>query len=566
MGVKSLDEFVYAMPLPSEKPPVQSPEFRPYLEAAVSSSKSIREAAQKLGYRSPKTVRYHLKRFGMRIPDHWYLRPNPRPSARGPAFKTYFEGVVKSSKGPKDAAETMGYSSPTTVLYHMKRLGIEGPESWYARPLPNSPEFRSYFEKVVNTSQSMTEAVRKLGYTRPQSVRYNLRRFRMKAPSHWFAQRDMRPSTKDPEFRAYFEKVVYESESVEEVMEKMGYSAPTSVRHHMRKMGIRAPVHWYGHPSAYSPEFAPYFENVVKTSRSVGEAVRRLRYANPSMIWHHLNRLGMKAPAEWRLKPGVSEQRRGRVPEVILRTEGERNWVAALHQGEGCLTAQYVKKSDETGLVLRVGMTDSAPIFRFCDSCGVGRPKRPKPRVIPWKPMWTGAIAGLRAYRVLQEILPYLTGQKLEEAKRALEFFAPYGYRKGRYGAYDIWPEDEFPLRKRGLARLAQSMRAKSAFLDFGMQSVGNRTSLQLDRTCMRIADVLLDTMPEGIGLVEIMDRSGVSWTAVIHHLKHLEENSLVSKERVHRKVGPNLLYEALPKLVEIRELGWVPDLLRNAT
>jgi len=46
---------------------------------------------------------------------------------------------------------------------------------------------------------------------------------------------------------------------------------------------------------------------------------------------------------------------------------------------------------------------------------------------------------------VLQEILQFLSGQKLEEARRALEFFAPDGYRKGRYGAYDVWPDDEFP-------------------------------------------------------------------------------------------------------------------------
>ncbi|TLY00960.1 MAG: hypothetical protein E6K95_07665, partial [Thaumarchaeota archaeon] len=69
--------------------------------------------------------------------------------------------------------------------------------------------------------------------------------------------------------------------------------------------------------------------------------------------------------------------------------------------------------------------------------------------------MWIGAVGGLRAYRVLQEILQFLSGQKLEEARRALEFFALDGYRKGRYGAYDIWPDDEFPLRKRSLASYA---------------------------------------------------------------------------------------------------------------
>ncbi|MBI2648656.1 MAG: hypothetical protein HYW93_03270, partial [Thaumarchaeota archaeon] len=151
-------------------------------------------------------------------------------------------------------------------------------------------------------------------------------------------------------------------------------------------------------------------------------------------------------------------------------------------------------------------------------------------------------------------------GQKLEEAKRALEFFAPDGRREGRYGAYDVWPADEFPLRKRSLASYARMMMAKNAGLDLALSN-GNPTS-RLDRTCMRIADVLLDIIPEGLGLAEIMDRSGASWTAAIHHLKHLEDNSLVAREKVHQKVGPRLLFRALHRLVEVRELGWVPDTL----
>src|SRR2546427_5193592 len=159
-----------------------------------------------------------------------------------------------------------------------------------------------------------------------------------------------------------------------------------------------------------------YFENVVKTSKNAGEAVQKLGYA--SMIYHHLNRLGLEVPPHWGLKPSVGKQRRGLVPEVIDQTERDRAWVAALHQGEVCLATHYQRRSGETSLQLRVGMTDSAPIFRFCDSCGTGRPKRPTPRKIPWKPMWIGAVGGLRANRVLQEIFQFLSGQKLEGARR----------------------------------------------------------------------------------------------------------------------------------------------------
>jgi hypothetical protein len=55
---------------------------------------------------------------------------------------------------------------------------------------------------------------------------------------------------------------------------------------------------------------------------------------------------------------------------------------------------------------------------------------KPIPRSNPWKPIWWTAVGGLRAYHVLQEILPFLLGQKLREAIRALDFFAPDGYRK----------------------------------------------------------------------------------------------------------------------------------------
>ncbi len=488
-------------------------------------------------------------------------RGGAKPSARSPEFKSYFEAIVRSSKGLHEAKERLGYASPTTVLHHMKGFGIKSPDGW--RPSANSPEFKVYFEGVVNTSQSMTEAVERLGYTRPQSVRYNLKRFGIKIPDRWYSQRDLRRFAGDSGFREHFEAMVNSSANVTDAMEKMGYAGPTSVRYHMKKLGIRTPDRWYGHPPAGGHEFAAHFENVVKTSKTVGEAVQRLGYANPSVIRHHLKRLGLEAPLEWGLKPGVSRQRRGRVPDVILKTDRDRAWVAALHQGEGCLTTHYSKESDTTALAIAVRMTDPAPIFKFCDLCGVGRPKKPSPRLPPWKPLWSAAIEGLRAFRVLQEILQDLTGQKLDEAKRALEFFAPNGRRKGRHGAYEVWPDDEFPLRKRSLLRYAENMNARLAVSRGELRPRGSGAwiSLRLDRTCMRISDAVLDAGHDGLGLVEIMDGSGASWTAVIHHLKHLEDNFLIAKEKAHQsRGGPRLIYKANRKLLELRELGWIPD------
>lgn len=548
-----------------KRPNALSAEFRPYFEAVISFSQNLAEAKERMGYTDSSSVRYHMKKFGIKPPAHWTPKPSPRPSARGPQFRSYFEGVLNSSTGMHEAAEKMGYATVHTVVYHMRRLGIEKPNRWEERPSGYSPEFKEYFQNVVNSCQSVTEATKKLGYTRPASVRYNMKRFGIKTPDSWYSQPDMLRRPRDPGFRAYFESVVKSNKSPKEVMEKMQYTSPNSVWYQMRKQGIAMPDSWHGRPNPRGSEFAAYFENVIKTSKTVKGAVQRLNYANTCMVYHHIKRLGLEVPRQWGLKPWVGMKRSERIPKVIFRTEKDGSWVAALHQGEGCLTAHYSKGSDETALALVVAMTDSTPIFHFCDLCGVARPQRPKPRADPLKPIWVAAVGGLRAYRVVQEILPYLMGQKLEEAKRALKFFGPSGYRKGRHSAYDIWPDGEFPLRRRGLARYAQSLMAKLAASDLQLNpsSGESRAKHKLDTTCLRIADVLLEVSPSGLGLVEIMNKSGASWTAAVHHVRHLEDNSLVLRERIpnpgHR--GPRLIFKANHRLAELRGLGWVLDL-----
>jgi hypothetical protein len=352
----------------------------------------------------------------------------------------------------------MGYASPYTIVHHMKRLGIKKPDGWHSRPSGYSPDFKQYFEGVIKSCQSVTEAMEKLGYARPASVRHNMKRFGIKTPDSWYSQPDALRRPRDAGFRAYFEGVVKSSKSVKEVVERMHYTSPNSVWYQMKKQGIRTPDSWYGHPPARSKEFAPYFENVVKTSKTVGEAVQRLGYANPSIIRHHLRRLGLEAPAQWGLKPGVRKQRQGRVPEVIMHREMDRAWTGALIQGEGGFVAHYSKRVDVTALDVRAAMTDPDPIFRLCESFGVARPKKSPPKQAGRKPIWYCVVGGLRAYRVLQEILPFLVGDKLKEAERALEFFAPDGYRQGRFGGYDVWPRSEFPFRTKGKRSQKQSL------------------------------------------------------------------------------------------------------------
>src|SRR2546428_2527727 len=99
---------------------------------------------------------------------------------------------------------------------------------------------------------------------------------------------------------------------------------------------------------------------------------------------------------------------------------------------------------------LSVGMTDSAPVFRFSDLVGLTRPSRPKQRAnVKLKPLWRKDIAGLRAFRVLHEIQPFLAGERLRGAQKALTFFSPMGYHRGWFRPIDVWPPNEFPLRGR---------------------------------------------------------------------------------------------------------------------
>jgi hypothetical protein len=65
---------------------------------------------------------------------------------------------------------------------------------------------------------------------------------------------------------------------------------------------------------------------------------------------------------------------------------------------------------------------------------------------------------GLRALRVLNEVLPYLYGTKKEEALRAISFFSPTGYKKGIHRGPDIFNHIE-GRSKRSDVRPSESYR-----------------------------------------------------------------------------------------------------------
>jgi hypothetical protein len=199
-------------------------------------------------------------------------------------------------------------------------------------------------------------------------------------------------------------------------------------------------------PLISSPEFAAYFEEVVKTSKTRNEAASRLGYRDAKMIWYHARKLGIDVPEEWHRRPHLALASRKNIPEIVIPTTVARSWVASIIQGEGCIQSAYDKDNDYTFLVVDVSMIDPAPIFRLSEYIGLDPPSKPV-KNHQWKLIWHKNIAGLRALRVLQEITPYLVGQKRREGEKALSFFSPMGLQRGCFRNRDIWPLSDFPLR-----------------------------------------------------------------------------------------------------------------------
>src|SRR5438876_394373 len=160
-----------------------------------------------------------------------------------------------------------------------------------------------------------------------------------------------------------------------------------------------------GRPQAGSAEFRAYLEDVIKSSKTRPEAARRLGYRDTKMVWLHMRKLGIEGPECWYRRPHLRLVAQRKVPEVIIPTLEGRCWVAALLQGEGCIQSRYVESNDSTYLIVDASMADCGPIFRLSDCVGLKRPSKPV-KNHQWKPIWHKNVAGLRALRLLEEILP----------------------------------------------------------------------------------------------------------------------------------------------------------------
>ena len=230
-------------------------------------------------------------------------------------------------------------------------------------------------------------------------------------------------------------------------------------------------------PPFKSPEFAVYFEEVVKTSRTRNEAASRLGYRDAKMVWYHMRKLGVQAPEEWHRRPHLALVSQKSIPEIVIPTTEARSWVASIVQGEGCIQSGYDKDSNYTYLVLDVLMVDPAPIFRLSKYIGLNPPSKPV-KNHQWKPIWHKNIAGLRAFRVLHEILPFLVGTKRREAEKAAIFFDPEGDHRGCFRNGDIWSRSDFPLRtkRRGSDPMTHGMAEQIPTANPGIGSFKQKT------------------------------------------------------------------------------------------
>ncbi|MDV3278410.1 MAG: hypothetical protein LYZ69_08110 [Nitrososphaerales archaeon] len=148
----------------------------------------------------------------------------------------------------------------------------------------------------------------------------------------------------------------------------------------------------------------------------------------------------IEAPKSWG-SPSASESRHRRpVPFVVIGTEQDRVFVGTLIGTEGATTCRYEPKQRKTALLVVVEMTDRDYIARFAEIVGLSQPMSAGRLTLPGhKPKFRRTLMGLRALRVLREVLPFMYGVKKREAQRAIDFFSPTGYREGRIAPDEIW-------------------------------------------------------------------------------------------------------------------------------
>ena len=188
-------------------------------------------------------------------------------------------------------------------------------------------------------------------------------------------------------------------------------------------------------------------------SSSVYDAAVRIGVKD-SAIYRALARYEIKKPKKWHEYWLVQV---GRLRKLGLRSivKGamNRRYVADLIGTEGTITCGNDRTVDSSRLKIQVGMTDSPWVEKFARIGGVGHPLKIPPKYKRLKDVYITQLGGLRALMVLKDVLPHLMGGKRKEALRAIEFFSPTGFKKGKYFASEIWDPNLYPWKDNRKAR-----------------------------------------------------------------------------------------------------------------
>jgi len=248
-----------------------------------------------------------------------------------------------------------------------------------------------------------------------------------------------------------------------------------------------------GRPPFGSPEWLPYFKENVMTSSRAAEVAAKMGYRGSGMVWYHMKKFGIPYPREWSLRPHLALARQQRIPEVVIPTTIGRRWVAGLVQGETCIQSLYREITGTTYLELDTAMVDPAPICKLSEYFQLPAPGKAI-KNHDWRPQWRKNAQGLRALRILKEITPFLLGEKLREATKALDFFSPFGYHRGCFRNGDIWPRDEFPLRSKRRGSNGAPANEVTVEQMLAYQNDSERFSAELP-SFQRVPEVVIPTL-----------------------------------------------------------------------
>jgi len=380
------------------RPSATSPEFRAYLLDAVTTSRGLREAADRMGYRTPGTVRYHMKKFGIKSPSEWARRPHLRLVAQG--------------------------KIPVTAI------SLSEGKSWVAALLQGEGCIQSIYRERSDSTYLQVD----IGTADPAPI------FRL---SDYLGIPTPKKPSKNHQWMPLWRKSIAGLRALRVLQETLPFLAGQKQKEAEKALSFFSPG-GYHRGCFRNGSIWPREDFPLRTKR---------RGSDPQLA--NIGERDSISRLSGQTRPNPSNQQG--IPDVIIATLEDRSWVGGFLQGEGCIQSHYAKASDFATIDIAVGLTDSAPVFKFADLCNLGRPSNSR-SYNNYKPAWTKHVTGVRALRILGEIIPFLVGGKLAEAERALDFFGPDGYHKGHFRPSDIWPAGKFPFRKRHFEEQNQSL------------------------------------------------------------------------------------------------------------